>query len=108
DLWKTTSTRVPLDAFAPGHVLPLLFGHALLEHLMEGHQAVRSSAVVLVCPDSFQGIRTEPEARALFDWADQRLAARIGNESEFQAPSADAIFEFARGEILVGPPSIAP
>jgi hypothetical protein len=101
--WSTTATRMLLEAFSPGHVLPLLFGHALLEHLMEGHQAVRSSALVLVCPDSVQPLRTEKEIRALFDWADQRLADLLENEAEFQAPGAHAIFEFTGGELFVGP-----
>lgn len=106
--WSSSTERLPLGAFAPGQVLPLLFGHALLEHLVLGQKALRSSGVLFVLPDRDAPLAaTEADARALFDFADRALAARLTDETQFQEPGADSIFELHSGEALIGPPKPA-
>src|SRR6188768_489375 len=46
--WRTSQERLPLFAHEPSSgAIPLLFGHALVEHLFEGHTQIRASAVVI-------------------------------------------------------------
>lgn len=107
-IWRSAKTRLTLDAFSPGQVLPLLFGHALLEHLVEGRTALRSSGVMLVVPDARRALaETESDAVALFAIADRHLARRISDPDEFLLPGADAIFELAADQIFIGPPKPA-
>lgn len=106
--WKSATERRPPEALAPGQVLPLLFGHALLEHLAVGQKALRSSGVIVVVPDPRGPLaETEADARALFGVADRALAARIEDPHEFQEPGADSIFELSAGQVLIGPPKPA-
>jgi len=74
------------------HRVPILFGHALLEHLYEGHRALRASGLFITLPDSaFQS--ADP---AFFcHRIDDLLAERLENPLEFRTPKADFIFELA-------------
>ena len=96
--WRSSSTPLMIDPHNPETgIVPLLFGHALLEHLYEGHSQIRASAVVieLARPLSLDG---------LLDEADRHLAARLSDPSEFQEPGADGIFFMDGDGFRVGPP----
>jgi len=84
-----TSIATP---YTPGQsgVTALLFGHALLEHLYEGHLAIRASAMVCVVPAG-----PKDDAR-LLDAVDRILAARLKDPQQFAAPGGDGIFEMGR------------
>lgn len=98
-LWERSTERQVISAWSPASgVLPLLFGHALLEHLLEGHRSLRASGVVLSIDVSF-------EDEAWLDCVDRELCARLEATSEFTAPGADSIFELEpSGQCWIGPP----
>jgi Protein of unknown function (DUF3025) len=88
---------------AAGVVLPeaacVLFGHALMEHVLHGMPTVRSSALVLVSEERRADL-------ALFDWLDQQIAARLSNASQFCVPGADAVVTIGQdGLLTLGAPS---
>lgn len=66
----------------------LTFGHALLEHLHDGHDYSRSSGVLVVLPDA-----AFTSFERLLDEADRILCARLGDALEFREPGADLIVE---------------
>lgn len=108
--WKGARTRLSLEDFGPHQVLPLLFGHALLEHLVDGQRALRSSGVILVLPEPegrLLAATSERELLELFSYVDTRLAARLEDPGEFRLPGADSIFELSSGKVLIGPPKPA-
>lgn len=86
--------------------IPLLFGHALLEHLYDGRTNLRSSGVVLVVEDEeVPPAAQSTEPSPLFDLADRKLAARLDDPSQFLSPGADVIFLLdADGRGRLGPP----
>lgn len=108
--WRGARTRLSLEDFGPDQVLPLLFGHALLEHLVEGQRALRSSGVVMVLPEpkgELLALAGEKDVLELFAYVDARLAERLEDPKEFRLPGADSIFELSSGKVLVGPPKPA-
>jgi hypothetical protein len=82
---------VQVEPFNPrsGRV-PLLFGHALLEHLHDGHRALRASGLIVTLPNHI--FRTD-DPGAFCTEVDSLLAARLENPVEFLEPRADCIFE---------------
>jgi len=97
--WRASTEASPIPPFAPGSgVVPLLFGHALLEHLFEGHSQVRASAVVIELDAPL------PSGATILDLADCYLAARLSDPSEFTQPGADGIFFMDQTEFSIGPP----
>lgn len=100
--WAQSGQSLRLGETAWRHVAPLLFGHGLLEHLFEGHVAVRSSGCLLVIPGPELPYE-DPEA--LFQIADRGLAARLADRDEFCRPRADLIFELqSDGEVWIRSP----
>ena len=97
--WLRTTARSPISACHPDSgIVPLLFGHALPEHLLEGQRFLRASGIILVVPQVTLGI-------ALLDCVDRALYSRLTDDTEFQEPGADAIFEMNEaGQIWMGPP----
>jgi Protein of unknown function (DUF3025) len=65
----------------------VLFGHALMEHVAYGRNAVRSAAVVLPCDDPL------PTGLELFACIDRALEARLLDPQMFAAPGADGVVE---------------
>jgi hypothetical protein len=102
---KFLASTEPLEIspFAPeSGVVPLLFGHALLEHLYEDHRALRSSGLVLCAPD---GPRDTEDPSAWCAQIDPLLAARIADPAQFQEPNADCILELrADGSLSIRHP----
>jgi Protein of unknown function (DUF3025) len=86
---RAGETRVEL----PGAAC-VLFGHALMEHVLHGLPTVRSSALVLVTDEDRDGLR-------LFDWLDEQIATRLADPGQFQAPGADAVVTIAPNGALV-------
>lgn len=77
--------------------VPLLFGHALLEHLHAGRSQIRSSARVLPVPEL-------PSPAALLDQVDHWLSARLSDPQAFCEPDADAVLEiFPDQRVLLRP-----
>ncbi len=96
--WKASTEPTTIAPFSPTTgVVPLLFGHALLEHLLEGHTQVRASAVVL----ELQGPIIEAE---VLIQADRYLEARLADPNEFRCPGADGIFVMDGESLSIGPP----
>jgi hypothetical protein len=80
--WQADKPWTPLDA--EGEQAQLwFFGHALLEHIFYGKFALRSCAVVVV--------RDETTPDDVLPWLDERVAARLTDESSFQNPGADGV-----------------
>jgi hypothetical protein len=76
----------------------VLFGHALMEHVLHGLPTVRSSAVVLVSNEPRTGL-------GLLDWLDERIAERLAQATQFQAPGADSVVTISQsGELTLGVP----
>ncbi len=99
--WRQTSAKTLIPGFAPDRgVVPLLFGHALLEHLFEGHTQVRASAVVIL-------VDADLAAVDLLDVADRALARRLSHPTEFREPGADGIFTMDGETLTIGPPKPA-
>lgn len=97
DAWRNSRTESRL-APDSGEVVAFLFGHALLEHLLEGHLAIRASAQVCVLPSFLAGDE-------LLDEVDRQLSARLRDPSQFCTPKADCVFEMkAEGHFTFGPP----
>ncbi len=97
--WLTTSAPTRIPDFSPETgTVPVLFGHALLEHLAEGFPSLRSSAVVLCTP-------TTAEPRELLECADVALVEHLRDRQRFREPGADAVLEMtSNGELWLGPP----
>lgn len=70
--------------------VPILFGHALLEHLYEGHRALRASGLFITLPNS--AFRDAMPGHFCTE-IDALLAERLKNPLEFREPKADFIFE---------------
>ncbi len=71
----------------------LTFGHALLEHLHDGHEYSRSSGALVILPeDAFES----PER--LLGRVDEVLAARLASAEAFREPGADLIVELVLGD----------
>lgn len=111
--WRSRTDHLPLCPCSPqSGALPLLFGHALVEHLYEGHTQIRASAVVievdgpLSAPAPVSG--TQPHAHRLsrlVDVADRGLADRLLDRAQFAEPGADGIFIMdPDGRLSLGPP----
>lgn len=94
DKWLRKVEPQPIEA-ANGEsgVQPVLFGHALLEHLHDGHQALRASAVVVL-------VNKVQPGDALLAQADAGLSQRLADPAHFQRPDADSIFERGPGGVL--------
>jgi hypothetical protein len=85
--WRASEQPFSLEAYQPtSGAIPLLFGHALVEHLFDGHTQIRASAVVI---ELAQPLCTIPD---ILEAADVALAARIADPDQFLEPGADAIF----------------
>jgi len=96
--WRTSQERLPLFAHEPSSgAIPLLFGHALVEHLFEGHTQIRASAVVIEVAQPL------PTISDILEAADVELAARISDPSQFVEPGADAIFFMDPEQVFLGP-----
>jgi hypothetical protein len=97
DAWRNTRAQTQLVPDS-NEVIAFLFGHALLEHLLEGQLAIRASA--LVCT-----VNTSLDGDELLDEVDRQLNARLEDRNEFSAPKADCVFEMKRdGQFYIGPP----
>lgn len=97
--WRRSEAPTGVAAM-DGAVEPLLFGHALLEHLFEGHLSVRASALVCVVPEA--ALRAGGE---VLDVVDRALAERLERGEEFREPRAESIFTLERtGAAVFGPP----
>jgi hypothetical protein len=59
----------------------VLFGHALMEHIVRYRTPVRSAALLIEAEGPL------PEGRALLDVVDQELERRLLDEAQFQEPS---------------------
>lgn len=59
----------------------VLFGHALMEHIIRYRTPVRSAALLLAAEGPL------PEGRPLLELVDQELQQRLQDESQFQEPS---------------------
>lgn len=59
----------------------VLFGHALMEHIIRYRTPVRSAALLLAVEGPL------PEGRPLLDLVDQELQVRLLDDSQFQEPS---------------------
>jgi hypothetical protein len=95
--------RASIDAGVSGVCLEdagcVLFGHALMEHVLHGLPTVRSSALVLITDEPREGL-------SLLDWLDERIAERLAQASQFQTPGADAVVTISQsGELTLGIPS---
>ncbi len=77
--------------YTPGQagMTALLFGHALVEHLYEGHLAIRAAAMVCVVPPNLHD-------GELLDAVDEVLVDKIRDPAQFRAPGGDGIFEMKR------------
>jgi hypothetical protein len=64
-----------------------LFGHALMEHVAYGRDAVRSAALLVMHPG------TLPEAKSLLDFVDEQIEQRLRSPAHFTAPGADAAIQ---------------
>ncbi len=94
-------TGQPLQVSAAGspQVVPLLFGHGLLEQLLKSPLAVRSSGYVLTVSSQ---VLLGQLPHALFELADRGLARRLSDPKEFCFPRADVIFELdAQGDAWI-------
>jgi hypothetical protein len=78
-------------------IVPILFGHALLEHLHDEHRAIRASGVIITMPEPWP-FENRPEA--LCGYVDPIFARRIADPTEFLEPKADCIFEMAKDGTL--------
>lgn len=97
--WRGSRTTTSVEAVR-GEVAPILFGHALLEHLFDGHVEVRASAIVCVVPEDV--LSSTP---SLLDAVDRQLSARLASPEEFREPRAESIFTLERdGRVSFGPP----
>lgn len=77
----------------------LLFGHALMEHVLHGLPTVRSSALVLVSDEPRTGL-------ALLDWVDAQVTERLRDPARFVLPGADAVVTLTPdGGITLGAPA---
>ena len=102
DEWRTSTESTPIPAFEPrGGVVPLLFGHALLEHVLYGHVQIRASAVVIELPTLLS-----PELD-LLETSDRYLSRRLADPLEFCEPGADVIFKMDNDSLSIGPPKPA-
>ncbi len=93
DQWRRREAQLNLSAQdGSGGVWPILFGHALLEHLMGTRRPLRASAVVAVVEPSV--VASAPGfAVSLMATLDAQLARRLADPSQFCAPGADAVLE---------------
>lgn len=97
--WRTSDQPLSLSAHQPkSGALPLLFGHALVEHLFDGHTQIRASALVI---ELAEPLSTIPD---ILDAADVELAARINDPAQFLEPGADAIFFMDPDRVSLGVP----
>lgn len=97
EAWQKSRTQTQLVPESDD-IIALLFGHALLEHLLEGHLAIRASAVVCVLKAPLVG-------DALLNEVDRQLTARLSDPNQFCAPKADCVFEMkSDGHFYFGPP----
>lgn len=102
DNWRKSTEPTPIPAYAPEHgVVPLLFGHALLEHVLYGHVQIRASAVVIELPSSLS-----PQLD-LLETSDLYLSRRLSDPLEFCEPGADVIFKMDQETLSIGPPKPA-
>ena len=69
----------------------VVFGHALLEHLAEGIEDMRSSARILWLCDW-------PSGSELLEVVDRFLCGLLADETRFCQPDADAVVEWRPGE----------
>jgi hypothetical protein len=101
--FQASTEPLEVAPFAPeSGVIPLLFGHALLEHLYDDHRALRSSGIVLSPPAWPRGAADPSEWCTLVD---PILAARISDPAQFQEPNADCVFELrADGSLSIRHP----
>ena len=65
-----------------GEVVPLLFGHALYEHLIAGDDEINAMPVLLSAPDE---VPETPWGQR--EMADGLFAARLDDPTEFTAPN---------------------
>lgn len=100
--WRCSTGATPIPAFAPeSGVVPLLFGHALLEHILYGHVQIRASAIVIDLPHALS-----PEID-LLEVSDLYLSQRLADPLEFSEPGADVIFKMDGDLLSIGPPKPA-
>jgi hypothetical protein len=93
--FQSSQAPIALAPFQPeSGVVPILFGHALLEHLHEGHRAIRASGLILTLPSLVDGSEAPSEWCARVD---PILAEKFADKSLFQEPKADCIFELEPG-----------
>jgi hypothetical protein len=97
--WLSQTEPLSIEPANPNSgVLPVLFGHALLEHLHDGHQALRATGIVLPVPEILSG-------EELLVQVDSQLSERLAAPASFQRPDADSVFERgADGAITIRAP----
>lgn len=85
-------SALPLEAERGGSVV--LFGHAVMEHIVRYRTPVRSAALLVACEAPL------PEGRALLDLVDEELQRRLLDDSQFQEPSPYRV-------LSIEPPGVA-
>jgi hypothetical protein len=80
--WRSCAEPTSLDSTQPVHWY--LFGHALMEHVAYGREAVRSAALLITYPGKL------PEPKSLLDFVDEQVEQRLQSSADFLAPGADA------------------
>jgi hypothetical protein len=88
--WLRAQQPITIDVRTAATLELVVFGHALMEHVLEGHHGVRSTALVAVTSHALL-----PEA--LLNFVDAAVSARLCEAGAFEAPGLDAVAQ------LVGP-----